>query len=101
MGAGIENRTGTDVPAISGNEFDGFRLGPGGEVVLAADALARQKIAQLEARVAQLEALPRIWTGTDEEYEADNAAGKIREGDIVITPEGETQARETQEDGKE
>lgn len=97
MGTERESRTGADVPAA--DEFDGIRLGPGGEEMLVMDAKARKKIEELERRVADLEALPRIWTGTEEEYEADNAAGKIRDGDIVITPEGDTQAQEAREGG--
>ncbi len=98
MGTEKESRAGADVPAA--DEVDGFLFGPGREAVLLTDAAARQRIADLEMRVAQLEALPRIWTGTEEEYEADNAAGKIRDGDIVITPEGDTQAQEAQEGGQ-
>lgn len=80
-------------------EADGFYLGPNREALLVADRQARQKIVELEQRVADLEARPRIWTGTEEEYEADNAAGKIREGDLIITPEGEEQAQGVQEGG--
>lgn len=78
---GADNRSDSNV-----KEADGFYLGPDRKEVLVADKQARQKITELETRVAELEKLPRIWTGTDEEYEQDNAAGKIRDGDIIITP---------------
>lgn len=99
---GIDANTGADAPDAKGfGELHGFRLGPGGEEMLVYDRQARQKITQLEARIAELEALPRIWTGTEEEYAAASAAGKIRDGDIIITPEGDVQAQGAQEGAKE
>lgn len=67
-----------------------FRFMGNGEEVLLTDIQARQRITELEARVAELEAQPQIWTGTDAQYEADNAAGKIREGSIIISIEEES-----------
>ncbi len=54
------------------------------------DEYARGKVAELEARVAELERQPQIWAGTDAQYEIDNAAGKIREGSIIICIEEES-----------
>ncbi|MDE7313610.1 MAG: hypothetical protein K2N87_18635 [Eubacterium sp.] len=84
---GADNRPGSNV-----KEADGFYLGPNREELLVADKQARQKIAELEARIAELEAQPQIWAGTDAQYEIDNAAGKIKDGAIVVSiPEGAAQ----------
>lgn len=79
-GDALEGGTGT-------GEVDKFRFLGSGEELSFADAQARRRIAELEARVAELEKQPQIWTGTDAQYEIDNAAGKIREGSIIISIE--------------
>lgn len=72
------------------NEFDGFRLGPGGAELMVADAWARQKIAQLEKQVAELAARPQVFVGTNEEIQALSSEGKIRIGDLAITTDDDS-----------
>ena len=79
---------------------EGFRLGQ--KVFETADAAARQRIAELEKKVALLEARPAVWAGKNkEEYDAACEKGIIREGDIIILDDDTGMETDQQEGGGE
>lgn len=71
------------------HEAQGFRFLQNGKTMMLADAQARQKIAELEKKVAELEARRQIFVGTTEEINALANQDKIRVGDLAITTDDE------------